>query len=144
FLVLLFPTGRPASRRWTKALVLLCVTSVVLIAIQAITPGRMEQTDVPVVNPFGIDAIAAFTKAAIGPVFVVLFACLVAAAVSIVVRFRRADGLERQQIKWFALAAGLVAASFVAAPLYFWDASTPVWQWQAMFGIDMVVIPAAC
>ena len=39
--------------------------------------------------------------------------CMVAAAASLVVRFRRSDATERLQIKWLATAAGLAAALFL-------------------------------
>jgi hypothetical protein len=41
----------------------------------------------------------------------------VAAAISVVLRFRRADGIERQQVKWLATIATLVAAAFIAVLL---------------------------
>ena len=36
--------------------------------------------------------------------------CIVAAAVSLALRFRRSTGIERQQVKWIAYAAGLIAS----------------------------------
>jgi hypothetical protein len=42
-----------------------------------------------------------------------LFAGIGLSALSLVVRYRRTGGVERQQLKWFALAAVLVASSFV-------------------------------
>ncbi len=41
-------------------------------------------------------------------------AVVVAAAVSMVVRFRRARGVERQQLKWVAFAAALLGVAFLA------------------------------
>ena len=41
----------------------------------------------------------------------------VAAAGSVVLRFRRADGIERQQVKWLAAIAMVVAAAFIAVLL---------------------------
>jgi hypothetical protein len=48
-----------------------------------------------------------------------------AAAGSLVVRFRRAQGVERQQLRWVALAAALVAvaASLIGGP---WPAGWPI------------------
>jgi hypothetical protein len=42
-----------------------------------------------------------------------IFASIVISALSLVVRYRRAGGVERQQLKWFALAAVLAAAYIV-------------------------------
>jgi hypothetical protein len=44
-----------------------------------------------------------------------------AAAISVVLRFRRADGIERQQVKWLAAVATLVAAAFIAVMLTGWS-----------------------
>jgi len=46
---------------------------------------------------------------------VTLLVGLLVAAGSLVVRFRRARGLERQQLRWLALAAALSAAALLAA-----------------------------
>ncbi|MGH2816200.1 MAG: hypothetical protein ACRDLC_13715, partial [Actinomycetota bacterium] len=46
---------------------------------------------------------------------VTLLVGLLVAAVSLVVRFRRARGLERQQLRWLALAAAVSAVSLLAA-----------------------------
>jgi hypothetical protein len=40
----------------------------------------------------------------------VIFTALLLSALSIVIRYRRASGAERQQLKWFALAAVLIGA----------------------------------
>jgi hypothetical protein len=42
-----------------------------------------------------------------------IFAAMALSALSLVVRYRRAGGVERQQLKWFALAAVLAASSIV-------------------------------
>ena len=51
-----------------------------------------------------------------------LFAAIVLSALSFVVRYRRTSGVERQQLKWFALAAGLSGVSIVGQVLSFFVA----------------------
>ena len=51
----------------------------------------------------------------------VIFTAILLSALSIVVRYRRAGGAERQQLKWFALAAVLIGA-VTAGHLLFLDA----------------------
>ncbi len=51
-----------------------------------------------------------------------LFAAIVLSALSLVVRYRRTSGVERQQLKWFALAAGLSGVSIVGQVLSFFVA----------------------
>jgi divalent metal cation (Fe/Co/Zn/Cd) transporter len=47
----------------------------------------------------------------------VIFGSIILSALSLVVRFRRASGVERQQLKWFALAAALNGGLIVADQL---------------------------
>jgi hypothetical protein len=115
FLPQLFPTGRPLSPRWRPLLWLGAAALVLSVVGAAFEPGRMDvDSPVPVENPFGIggpigDALPAVSRA--GDVLAA-FAFVLAAA-SLVVRFRRSRGVERQQLKWFAY-IGLLAATGLA------------------------------
>ena len=60
-------------------------------------------------------AVAAATTAAV----LAIFATIVLAAFSLVARYRRASGVERQQLKWFALATVLGASYVVGTLLQF-------------------------
>jgi hypothetical protein len=68
---------------------------------------------------------------------------MVLGAISLVFRFRRAGGTERQQIKWLALSGSFVAVSFVLAPIYLWRSTIP-FLWPVVFSIDILSIPLAC
>jgi hypothetical protein len=111
-MLLLYPTGRPPSRRWWT-LVWAVAAGVVLAWVgMGLAPARYE--DFPgVENPFGIAGLATVLNwvATVGGVLVV--AGLLGALASVVVRFVRARGLERQQLKWFVYAAGLGFAVLV-------------------------------
>jgi hypothetical protein len=111
-MLLLYPTGRPPSRRWWT-LVWAVAAGVVLAWVgMGLAPARYE--DFPgVENPFGIAGLATVLNwvATVGGVLVV--AGLLGALASVVVRFVRARGLERQQLKWFVYAAGLGLAVLV-------------------------------
>ncbi len=100
FFPLLFPTGRPLTPRWRPVVWMAGVTLILLLITEMFRPGRLQEF--PVDNPFGA-GIAAGVFVAVGDVFWV--ATTLAAMASIVVRFRRSHGDERQQIKWVALAA---------------------------------------
>jgi hypothetical protein len=105
-LLLLFPTGRPPSRRWW-VLVWVVAAGVVLFSVGAgLAPARYE--DFPgVENPFGITSLEAVLKWIDGVGGVLFVAGFLGALASLVVRFTRSRGLERQQLKWFVYAAGL-------------------------------------
>jgi hypothetical protein len=60
-------------------------------------------------NPIGIAGIGNPEESRVGDfLFALLFLLVVAAFASLAVRFRRARGEERQQLKWFTYAAALV------------------------------------
>jgi len=104
-LLLLFPTGRLLSSRWRiVGWVAACGVSLG-IASNALRPGPLEDFAY-FNNPFGVDAAAILSliNAAAGWLFTV---ALLVAVFSLIVRFHRSRGEERQQIKWFAAAAVL-------------------------------------
>jgi hypothetical protein len=89
----------------------------------------------PVENPLGIGGFfgVALTVMAIGGVVLVLLA-VVPAAFSLVLRYRRASGTERQQIKWLALAASLLGATIVLDLLAF-DVLLGDTLWTALYTV---------
>jgi hypothetical protein len=116
FLFLLFPDGRPLSRRWRSLLWITGILIATTIVVEAFDPGRI-MADEPIRNPLGIEA-AAEVFAVVGE-FVNYFTVLllVVSAVSIYLRFRRAGGIERQQIKWLAYAAALLGVVFIVGTI---------------------------
>jgi hypothetical protein len=112
-LPLLFPTGRPLSPRWRRVLWFGVAALVLSVLGSAFDPGRLDvDSAVPVVeNPFGIGGPAADVWPVMSRAGDVLAGIAFAlAAASLVVRFRRSRGVERQQLKWFAY-VGLLAAT---------------------------------
>jgi hypothetical protein len=111
FLVLLFPTGRLLSPRWRPvAWALGLVLGLYLIA-RLFTPGPVG-SGLPD-NPLGIEPAQGLlqliqTMAGVAVPFLVL-----AVLASVVLRFRRSQGEERQQLKWFTF---VVAADVVLIP----------------------------
>jgi hypothetical protein len=106
---LLFPTGAPPTPRWRKVVWAAAVAGAVTTVSTALAPGSLDTADFPwVANPFGIEGLALRTVAGVS--FVGVFAAALAGVVSLVVRFRRAHGIERQQLRWVAWAACLLVA----------------------------------
>ena len=107
FLFLIFPTGRPLSRRWGWLCRSMMVAYAVTLIGFALTPGSLTagfaELPSPVANPIGFPlswkpAIEAVTTAA---GFLVFVGALLS-VVSLIQRYRRAAQLERQQIRWLA------------------------------------------
>lgn len=117
-LLLLFPAGRPPSRRWRPVAWLGAAAIALLVLGYALTPGRLE--DYPrVENPLGVGGGAspvfeAFMFAGF-PLFAI---AAIASMASLAVRFRRSHGAERQQLKWMAAAAVLVVASWLLSAFF--------------------------
>jgi hypothetical protein len=112
-LLLLFPDGRPPSRRWRPVGWLAGAGMVLLIAGYAFAPGPLE--DYPrVENPLGVEGAAGDVFEAFLELGFAIFAlAAIGSVASLVVRFRRSHGVERQQLKWMAAAAALVVAAWL-------------------------------
>src|SRR5215208_5279170 len=118
FLFLLFPNGRLPSRRWRPVGWLAVAAMVTLGCGGAFMPGPVP--DYPQIrNPVGLTLLEGSFLAGVGGplLYLSLVASIVLSASSMVVRFRQAAGEERQQIKWFALAAGFAALGWVVLTL---------------------------
>ena len=104
--ILLFPTGRLPGRRWRWMLWLTGAFVVVGVITAAFSSEAYLGSLGPIRNPLGIDGFTNVYKAVLYTMAPLLFA---ATALSVFVRLRRAVGVERQQIKWFAYAAAMFA-----------------------------------
>lgn len=117
FLLLLFPSGRLPSPRW-RSVGWLAATGMATVAFGvAFMPGRLA--DYPaVINPLGIDALEGSFLEGGGVGWGLFLASIVLSAASLVARFRRAGGIERQQIKWLTFAGVLMAVGWIFGFVY--------------------------
>jgi hypothetical protein len=113
YLMLLFPSGRLLSPRWALVGWAYLVTSVLSCVGVVLTPGPTHTAMYSLArNPFGVEQLPGFLLHGVAG-FLLGVICLWLAAFSLVVRYRRARGMERQQIKWLAFGAVCaVALSF--------------------------------
>jgi hypothetical protein len=108
FTPLLFPDGRPPSPRWRPVAWLAAATTTAFVVLAALQP-TLELGAGRVANPIGVAAVGNPEDGALGAVLLDLIGVLlVAAVVSLVVRFRRSRGDERLQLKWFTYACALL------------------------------------
>ena len=110
--LLLFPDGRPPSRRWRGLAWTIGAVGLLGTVAAALRPVH----DTPVGNPLAVEGAVGDTLRAVADfaITALLFAILVS-AVSLLLRFRRARGQQRQQLKWLAYGGGLFAALLVIA-----------------------------
>jgi hypothetical protein len=109
FLLLLFPNGHLVSPRWRPVAWGLAVDIAALWVWAAFAPRPLEAIGLEhLTNPLGLQQAEAAFKLLIGIAFPIGALLAVLSVASMVVRFRRARGVERQQLKWFTFAAVLV------------------------------------
>src|SRR5439155_15741667 len=94
-------------------------------------------------NPLGI-ALAGDLDLALGLIgFTLLFIVVGACVASVIVRFRRAQGVERQQLKWFAYASIPLIIVIAANP--FQSLLDPAQQaaYDVLFRLSVATLPVA-
>jgi hypothetical protein len=139
YLVLLFPDGRLPSRRWRPLAWLSGAVIVLLGVVSSLTPGELTELE-GVRNPFGLEGAPWLVDAEI--VLLLLFVtCILASAVSLILRYRHSGGEMREQIKWIALAGSFVGlllsivlgVLIVAEVMRGSGGSTPLWLRGLLF-----------
>jgi hypothetical protein len=143
FIALLTPTGSLPSPRWRWWTRFVVTALVVLLVAAALDPHPLVPEDPTFKNPLAappalVDllAVAAAASAA------TLLVGLLVAAGSLVVRYRRALGIERQQLRWLALAAAVSAVALlvaVAAAVRGWSLGVVL----VAAGTSVVLLPLA-
>jgi hypothetical protein len=108
--LLLFPNGRLLTPRWRYVL-WVGAAGVSLMALSAVLSAGPLSGFPELQNPVGVDS--AVLHWSFVPGFLLFSAALIATVASVVLRFRRAAGEERQQLTVLLAAGVLVAAAFV-------------------------------
>src|SRR5215207_7977660 len=118
FLLLLFPDGRLPSSRWRPVAWCAAIGIFCSVAFYAMDPGPLG--DFPqIANPYGLDSPILEAVGIAGTILA--GASMVASAVSLIVRMRRAGRAQRQQIKWLAYGGAIVVgAVFVGSVIAIW------------------------
>jgi hypothetical protein len=110
FILLLTPTGSLPSPRWRWWARVAAAAAAAFQLGSVFDPAPLEPEHPAIGNPLAIQALASPVAGATGAICgVIVLAALFVAAWSLVLRFRRARGLERLQLRWLALAAVLAA-----------------------------------
>src|SRR5215203_1879290 len=140
FYILLFPTGRLPSRRWRWLGWLTVIYVVVGVILAAFSSGALLGILGPIQNPLGIEGFSNIYYKAI--LFIMTPLLTAAAALAVYIRLRRALGVERQQIKWFAYAAVATVNAGILAYIIPGVIDTPLWFERVGFALNIAFIPA--
>src|SRR5829696_2575558 len=106
--LLLTPTGSLPSAHWRWWAWITAATPGALVLVVLVVPGRFDPQLLLASSPFSDRALGGVLLVATRVALVVTALAVAVAAASLVVRFRRAQGVERQQLRWVALAAALM------------------------------------
>jgi len=113
FVLLLTPTGSLPSPRWRWPARVMAATPVALVLVVTLAGGPVDPRYQALGGPFDLRGLDGVLLAANQTALAVTVVGLLAAAASLVGRFRHARGVERLQLRWVALAAVLVGLGAV-------------------------------
>ena len=137
-LLLWFPTGQPPSPRWKPVE----LGSIVTIGILPLFLAFAQDPESEGVNPLAIPWVTGMLEtvfAVLNPVFPLLVGLC---AASLVVRFRRSRGDERQQLKWFVVAAFFIVFYMTVDTIFTAVGPRPGWL-TVVEVVGFVSLPAA-
>jgi hypothetical protein len=143
FVFLYFPDGRLPSSRWRPVAWLVLMSAALAVAPFAFGPGPLEGSSggSRIANPVGIEGSAKLLDFFERVSFVLLVPVSVALISSFVVRFRRARGDERQQIKWVAYGVALFTLAIVVVSI--WPSFDHSVVGNVLFLVGFLAIPSA-
>lgn len=148
-IILLFPSGTVPSRRWRSVPWLLVGGTLWALAWYAVEPRGLAPTPgLRVRNPVAIEGIRGIASPLITAGTIVALLSALACFVGLILRFRRSQGEERQQLRWLAYVGAFSLVTFIG--LFAGDALPGEAQvvedifWSVFVASLMVGIPAAC
>ncbi len=141
--LLLFPDGRLPSRRWRPVAAALVVAIAGFLVAATLRPGPFDVPFDRVVNPLGVAGLRDAMNALTWACWVVTWVALALGARALMLRLRRADGDDRQQVKWVLTVA--IATVAILVPLmgtwFIWPEDV---QWRmALLGVVFTAFPVA-
>ena len=150
-LIFLFPNGRPASPRWRWAVWFTAIAMALIWLLITFSPGDFQEAGLSegIMNPLALEALTPVFNV-LQPVLLAFPIAFVLSLISMVQRYRRSRGVERQQLKWLTAAVAIVTVLYTVAMLSSvlseWGTEdTPTWMLiiQNMAIISFLLIPLA-
>ncbi|MDQ6714366.1 MAG: sensor histidine kinase, partial [Candidatus Dormibacteraeota bacterium] len=143
---LLFPNGRPLSPRWRVVVWATCISFALNNLAGALEPNaytgnadRFLKNGFKILNPLGVPALKGALTIASTVSGVTLLACAFAGLAAVILRLRRAEGVERQQVRWLAYTA---AAAVLFVPFMPLSVALHHQIFGFLFWFGVVAIPA--
>jgi hypothetical protein len=141
FVLLLTPTGSAPTPRWRRWGDAAAVAVGTLAVAATIAPGRLDPRVLSLDGPVGPRAFGGALAVANQLALVVAFLVILGGAGSLVTRFRRARGVERQQLRWVVLAAALTGMAMLATAVLVAAGNLDLAGWTSVIGT--VFLPLA-
>ncbi len=135
FLFLLFPEGAVAGPRWRWVLWVAGIAGTIAALALAISPDESGTTGSH--NPFAAPVNPEVIGIATGLSLLLVVSTMVIGIVGLLLRSRRADGIERKQLQWLFAAGLLVSAAFL------FYAAVPSKLGEVLITVGLLGIPAA-
>jgi signal transduction histidine kinase len=113
FVFLLFPDGSPPSPRWRLVGWIALASMGLLVVGNIVVPGPLggfSLEEIHIANPTGINGLRGVANAMLTAGGFGVLVAGVASVIALILRFRRARGEERQQLRWLAYVAAATAA----------------------------------
>jgi hypothetical protein len=146
YIPLLFPSGRPPTPRWRWVGVAVIVWATLFVLLAALVQQIDAGTTPNLVfdNPIGIlreDTV----ELLLGMWIAGLLALVVVCAVALFVRYRRANDIERKQIKWLLYASAAFLVVYVGGFVSGLGGTNSFggYIWGVFFGLSVITLPAA-
>ena len=144
FVLQLFPNGRPLTSRWNALVWATGLGIAFAVLAVALAPGALANSDPRTTNPYGIEVLEVPLKIMSAAGGLLITASVVLSLVSLVIRFRRSRGVERQQLKWFSYAGVLVVGSLMLQMVVFSfvEENSPAVDFvETLFSVAVTSIP---
>jgi hypothetical protein len=143
FILLLFPNGRPPTPRW-RWVGVAAVAWATLFVLMATLSKRLTTPGFALDNPVGVlgeDTVELLAGVWIVGLLILVLAC----ALALFVRYRRADDTERRQIKWMLYACAVFLVVYVGGSVGGLSGTNSLggYIWGIFFGLSLVTLPAA-
>jgi signal transduction histidine kinase len=143
---LLYPTGSVQSPRWRWVPRAVLIVAALGTLATILRPGFVDTDNVRVMNPTGVEALQGPIGVALFVLGIGLLLISVVSVVSIFLRFRQADGDERQQIRWLAYLSVLAIVLLAAGIASGWttgDSTLSYAFFLALFSVVGIAFPIA-